>query len=78
MTHVDDHGRVCTLRRMVPCTTGRRVWMGMRLMGVVDVMVRVVQTVGVRTVDIVMRIMKAVMRIVNALMGIVTWQERIG
>lgn len=62
---------------MVPRTAGRWMWMGMRLMRVMDVVVGVVQTVRVRAVDIVMRVVKAVMGIVDVLVGIVT-QERIG
>lgn len=52
--------------------------MGMRLMCIVDIVVGVVQTVRVRAMDIVMRIVKAMMGIVDTLMGVMTRQERIG
>lgn len=70
LTHVDDNGRVRTLGGMVSRATGR--WMGMRLMRIVDIVVRIVQTVRMGAMDVVMRIVKAVVRIMETLVGIVT------
>lgn len=72
LTHVHDHRRVRTLGRMVSRATGCWMRMGMSLMGVVDVVMRVVQTVRMGAVDVVMRIVEAVMGIVDTLMRIVT------
>lgn len=70
LTYIDDHGRVRTLSRMVSCAAG--CWMGMRLMRIVEIVVRIVQTVWMGAVDVVMRIVKAVVGIMEALVRIVT------
>lgn len=72
LTHVNDHGSIRTLRRMVPRAACRRMRMGMRLMRVVYVVMRIVQTVRVGAVNVVMRIVEAVMGIVDALRRIMT------
>jgi len=74
LTHVNEHLRsVCTLRGMMPRTACRRMGMGMRLMRIVYIVMRIVQTVRVGAVNVVMRIVEAVMGIVDALMRIMTW-----
>lgn len=72
LAHVYDHGCVGTLSGMVSRATGRWMRMRMRLMSVVDVVMRIVQTVRVGAVDVVMRIVEAMVRIVDTLMRIVT------
>lgn len=72
LAHVHDHGRVRTLGGMVSGATGRWMRMGMRLMGVVDIVMGIVQTVRMGAVDVVMRIVEAVVGIVDTLVRIVT------
>lgn len=72
LAHVHDHGRVRTLGRMVSRATGRWMRMRMRLMSVVDVVVRIMQTMRMGAVDVVMRIVEAVVGIVDTLVRIVT------
>lgn len=57
---------------MVSRAAGRRMRMGMRLMGIVDIVVRIVQTMRMGAVDVVVGIVEAMMGIMDTLMGIVT------